>query len=141
MPHRRTQIRNVIVALVETVPGLTVTNNRRYNWQLSELPAAAIYTLNEPADTVTIERTQERTLRVAVEIHVVSKGDLDTDVDDWVVLVEKAVNSDYRFSRLALGSGLVNTTIGFTGDGDNAHGVCRLEYDVVYRTDPDNPDA
>ncbi len=141
MPHRRTRIRDAAAVLLETIPGLTVTKSRIHNWQSVDFPGVAIYTLREPTDMVTIAREQERRLRLVLEIHVETTGDVDTDVDDNCVLVEKAIDSDYQFGGLAINSGLEDTTIGLTGEGDQRHGVARLEYEVVYRTDPAAPDG
>ncbi len=145
MAHHRTQIRDAAVVLVQGVAGVTVTKSRLHNWQINQLPGVAIYTLEEPVDTVNLGRTQERTLRLAIDIQareiVDVDGDIDTILDDWCVLVEKALAADWKFSGLAQSSFLINTTIGLTGEGEARHGIARLEYDIFYRTNPNEPDG
>ncbi len=145
MAHLRTQIRNAAFVLVKGVAGVTVTKSRLHNWQTDELPGVAVYSLTEPVDTVNLGRTQERTLRLAIDIQareIVDVGeDIDTVLDDLCVLVEKALAADWQFGGLAQSSFLVDTTIGLTGEGEARHGIARLEYDITYRTNPDAPDA
>ncbi len=145
MAHRRTQIRDAAVVLIKGVAGVTVTKSRLHNWQTDQLPGVAVYTLTEPVDTVNLGRTQERTLTLAIDIQareiVEVDGDIDTVLDDWCVLVEKALAADWQFGGLAQTSFLVNTTIGLTGEGEARHGIARLEYEIAYRTTPAAPDG
>jgi len=138
--HRRTQIRDAAEALLAGV-GAKVQKSRVHNWQQDDLPGVSLYTLSEPAEPVEFQRTSERTLALVIDIHAVSAGDVDADLDDLCVEVEKAIEADWQFGGLALRSNLTLTTIGLSGEAEARHGLARLEYAVVYRVDPANPDA
>lgn len=143
MAHRRTQIRDQVVAqLTAASIGATVSKSRVHNWQLSDLPAVSVYTLNEPVQTDAVSnRKQRRALAVVIDIHAETDGDVDDDLDALCVAVEKAMEADWRLNGLALSSFLERTTIGLSGEADDRHGLARLEYTVNYRTLPAAPDA
>ena len=139
--HSRTQIRDHVVTQLAGI-GATVSKSRIHNLQTADLPAVIVYTLSEASVPVTIKRTQERTLQLIIDIHVRSiAGDVDDDVDALCVEVEKAIEADWQFNRLALRPALVQTEIGISGEAEGRHGLAQLTYAVVYRTDPTAPDA
>jgi len=141
MTHRRQRIRDAVVERLTSEVTATVVASRVHNWQVDQLPGVAVYTLDEVSEAVTQSRTQQRGLTLVIDIYVCAAGDIDDALDALCLEVERAMETDWTFDRLALRSDLALTRIGLSGDADNRHGIAHLEYSVVYRCVPGAPDA
>jgi hypothetical protein len=142
MPHRRTEIRNAVAALL-TVTGAftTVSKSRVHRAQDNELPAVLVYTLHEKSEPITLKRMLNRQLSLVIEIRVAATHSLDDRIDALCLAAETAMAADPKLGLLIDDSILDSTQIGLNGEGDLRHGVALLTYGVTYRTAAGNPVA
>lgn len=143
MTHIRTQIRQEVVNLLK---GNTVAGNKVYGSRirpLDNLPAIAVFTLNEEAETVTISypRTQSRNLNLAVEIYVKANTGFDDEADALAAEVEALLAADTSLGGLAKDIKLVATGLLFSGEGEKPAAIATLTYSVLYQTKENNPET
>jgi hypothetical protein len=144
MSHARKQIRDAALALLQAGVTATVSGSRVHNFQLSDLPAIAVYTVDEQSEAEPVERrTLIRQLELVVDALVATTGDVEDDADALIVQIEEALegSDNGRFGGLANDSELRSTRIGLAGDADNRHATVHLVYGVEYWTlagDPEN---
>lgn len=135
--HPRTAIRKEIVRILKADGATTLRNvikSRVHNFQERELPAAAVYTMSEPAGRANVKRDLQRELVLFIDIHLQAGADLDDGADAYALEIEAALAASPKLGGLCLDSWLTKTTIGLNGEGERRTGLCRLEYKVVYRT-------
>jgi hypothetical protein len=147
MPHPRTVIRTAIrdVLLGATSAAARVYKTRVLPLRKVELPAIAVYTLEEPvtADSInTAPRELTRQPAVTIEGWVKDTDgvDLDDALDDLALEIETAMHADPYLGGAAGESILSDTVIEVVEIGDRLLGMIALTYDVTYRTlAPDAP--
>lgn len=139
MAHPRALIRTHVVTLMTNLPAVQdrVYASRVYPMQQRNLPGICVFSLTETSELANEDRDLERRLDLAVDIYAArADGAPDDALDDLAATVEDLMEMDPTFGRLALTSWLAETTIGFDGEGDQANGLARLRYTVLYRTVP-----
>jgi hypothetical protein len=143
--HPRKAIRHYVVDLLKTgVPPVQdrVFRSRAYPLRSQDLPGICVYTATNPSEA-SEEFSQDglllRDLPLAIDLYVRSGDEHpdagpDDDLDDLAEAVEAAMKADRTLGGRALNSYLAETTIGFSGEGEQANGLARLRYAVQYRT-------
>lgn len=145
MPHPRQTIREAVVAaLTGTAPdyataaGARVYETRVIPLQKVNLPALAVYTLRDtvdPASRNTSARELRRTLEVVVEGFVKMAADVDDEIDDLSLEIERAMHADETFGGACGESLLSDTEIDVLETGNQLVGWVKLTYSVTYYTD------
>lgn len=148
MSHARQLIRKAVQAALiaeNTAAGTRVFSTRMVPWETTDLPAVAIYTLNEPIDAESRNNSPRklwRNLELKIEAQVIADANVEDVIDDLAVQLERAMNRDYTFGQTASDSILTNTEVNVEVIGERPVGVLELTYDVVYYThSPEAEDA
>jgi hypothetical protein len=143
--HRRQLIREAVKdALIEadTSAGERVYGNRMVPWRRTQLPAIAVYTLEESVDPdskTTAPRILRRTLQLVVDAVTEESSTIEDELDALCVQIEAAMDTDETFSDVCARSILESTDIDILEDGEKLLGRARLIYAVEYDTEA--PDA
>ena len=150
MPHPRTIIRHAVATLLRganTAAGARVFTTRVDPYRRPELPALAVYTLDESSEVIegSSPRELKRTLQLAVEAEVAMAKNVDDVLDDLALQIELALHQDPTWGGVAEDSNLDSTEIQVLGEQDKQVGVVRMVYQVTYlsnvpATPPELPD-
>lgn len=137
--HPRTLIRFAIVAalLGATAAAARVFATRVVPVRRTELPAIAVYTIEEDAeDKGTAPRELERVVQVAIEavVHPAALSPADDVLDALSLQIEKAMHADPYLGGNAGDCLLTKTEIGVLPDGERLLGQLLLTYAVTYHT-------
>lgn len=139
MAHQRQIIREAVKAqlLGKTAAGARVYETRLLPFRQLELPAIAVYTLEEsvdPASKSTAPRELTRTLQLAIEAVVKAATNVDDALDAIALEIEKAMDADPYFGGAAGESILASSQLGVGEEGNQPVGHLLLTYTVTYRT-------
>lgn len=142
MAHARTQIRNAVKSLLSGISEFNghVFSNRFSNLQISELPSANVFCLQEsnaPGDIHGL--SIERTLQLGISIKHAVTDNIDAVLDELAELVEVALDSQPTLGGLVRGLQLTATQIQINEDNAEAVGEALLQYQIIYFTQADNP--
>ena len=145
MAHVRKSIRdNVKTALTGlTTTGANVYQTRVYPLAEDKLPGIALYTRTEDAEyqTMTVQRIQERTLRIAVEAYVKALVNYDDTLDKIALEVETALYTDLTRGGYAKDTRVVSFDSQFSGDGDQPIAYATMEIEIDYFTDENDAET
>ena len=131
--HKRQKIREAVAERLR--PLHPVYLNRLDPLQRGELPCLAVYSRNEPVETVSLARKQRRTLELVVDGYLpVSAAPLDDDLDALALRIEQALAADPRLGGLVENVALAATTLDAVSDGAIKAGVVRMTFAVTYTT-------
>lgn len=143
MGHERADIRNQ--AVTQLIAGNTGAAGRVFKTRMApvkgaELPAIAVYTLDEdvdPESVTTSPRKLYRTVDLVIDAwaQVPADGSIDDALDDLALQVETAMDADIFLGTTARSSFLSRTEIAVSVDGDMISGCAHMIYSVEYRTD------
>jgi hypothetical protein len=138
--HQRQLIREAAKAALvgKTGAGARVYETRVVPFKRLELPAIAVYTLEEnvdPASRSTAPRELKRTVDLAIEAAVKQGENIDDALDAIALEIERALHADETLGGAASDSILSSTEIDVLEDGDRLVGVVTLVYSVTYYTD------
>lgn len=138
MAHVRKQIRDAIVTALTglTTTGSNVFRSRIYPLEKVKLPGICVYTQSESTefDTMTISRSIQRELEVAVEAYVTATLNYDNTLDTIAVEVEEALAADVTLGGLCKDLQVTAFEADFSGDGEQPVAVGRFTVAVQYRT-------
>lgn len=137
MPHQRQLIRQAVKAqlLGATAAEDRVYTNRMFPYTRAQLPALAVYTLEEEVEPFnTAPRELKRTLQLAIEAAVEETEEVDDALDVLALQVEAAMDLDETLGGTASDSLLSSTQMEVIETGSRSAGVIRLEYTVTYYT-------
>lgn len=139
MPHQRTLIRQAAKAalLGNTSAGPRVHTSRIVAWRPKDLPAIAIYTLEEPVDpdsASSAPRELRRSLTLAIEVAAVQQESIDDELDALALQIERAIHADWTLGDTAADTILANTNVEIMAEGEKIIGVMRIEFTVTYYT-------
>lgn len=138
MAHVRKQIRDAVVTALTglATTGSNVYRSRIYPLESSKLPGLCIFTLSESVvfDTMTLSRSIQRELEVAVEAYVKGTSNYDNTLDQIAVEVEEAIASDVTLGGLAKDAQVTAFEAQFSGDGEQPVAIGRFSLLVQYRT-------
>lgn len=139
--HQRTIVRQAIVA---ALTGATAAEARVYPTRILplrklELPAIAVYTLEESVDgesvnTAPRELTREAPVVIEALVAAVPGANVDDALDDLALEIETAMHADPYLGGEAADSILDGTTMEVIEDGERMMGLVTLTYSVTYRT-------
>ena len=119
MAHVRQQIRDQIVTALTglTTTGTNVFRSRIFPLEQTKLPALCIFTKSEATefDTITLARSVNRVLDVAVEAYVIGTANYDNALDGIAVEVEEAIAADVTLNNLAKDAQVVAFEADFFG--------------------------
>lgn len=137
MTHVRTQIRDTVRTLLETVlPAYNVHSNRRFAVNLSELPMIDMQILNENISREAMGDGQIRVASLYLRVtEVGSDSSMDDMLDEVSVTIEHAIAGSVELENLAFNVELMQTNFTEGTVGDNSTGEVILRYDVTYRVD------
>lgn len=145
MAHVRQSIRENVTT---TLTGLTTTGSNVYQTRIypvaeDKLPGIAIYTRTEDTEyqTITVPRTQERTLVIAVEAYVKALNNYDDTLDTIAAEVEGALYADLTRGGYAKDTRVVSFDSQFSGDGDQPIAYATIEVQVDYFTEEDDAET
>jgi hypothetical protein len=146
MPHLRQTIRETVKALLvaaSTGAATRVFETRVVPWRTVELPAISVYTLDETSahnNTAPRELTRELTLEIVAAVRATT--DVDDQLDDLALQIERAMHRDWTLGNVVADSVLASTEIGVESSGDKPIGMVRLNYTITYRTNvPEDEDV
>lgn len=148
MAHQRQLIREAITAQLrgKTAAEARVFETRMLPWRDLELPAVAVYALDETVDPdskATAPRELTRQLRLQVLGVVKGAKDVDDRLDALSLELERAIDADPYFGDTVFDSILQSVELGIDEQGDRQVGFARMIYAVTYHTDApaavDNP--
>lgn len=135
--HQRQIIREAVktALLNATAAADRVFETRIVPWRRLELPALAIYTLQEGAeDRSTAPRELTRTMQLAIEAAVKQSSNVDDAMDAISLEIEKVMHADETFGGVAGDSVLTSTELDVMEEADRPVGLVRLVYTVTYYT-------
>jgi hypothetical protein len=140
MSHKRTEIRNALVALLTGTAPTYATDcddriyaNRSVNLAQSKLPAIRIFDESESA--VPLDQNGSRfirTLNTRIEIIVQGTSGIDTDLDDIAKQVEDLISANRSISGHATAAIYTSTELQFDSSGQNPIGLAVLNYQIKY---------
>jgi hypothetical protein len=135
--HPRQLIRDAVTALLtgETVAETRVFKTRMVPYRRAQLPALAVYSLNEPVERGNAAPKElERRLELAIEGALIGTDNVDDALDDLALEIETAMHADDTLTDTAEDSILSSTELEVVEDGDRTVGLVRLVYSVTYFT-------
>lgn len=136
MAHLRKQIRDNIVSVLTSLPttGTRVFASRVYPLASDKMPGLCIYTNSETIEnaTVTLPRTQMRTLEVMVEAYAIATSALDDSLDQICLEVEEKLALDVTRGGKAKDTKITQIETEFAGDGEKPAGIARMTVQVLY---------
>lgn len=145
MAHVRKSIRDDIVT---TLTGLATTGSRVYRTKVypissGSLPALVIYTKNETSEyiSMSIPRTIERTVTIAVEAYVQGNSNYDNTLDAIAAEVEDAITADVTRSGYARDTRVASFDADFSGDPDQPVAYATITLEVDYVTIEQSPEV
>ena len=138
MAHVRKLIRDNIKT---TLTGLATTGSNVFQTRLfslgeDKLPALCIYTSSEETEygSITLPRTQIRTLDITVEAYVKGTSAIDDTLDTIAVEVEEALQTDVTRGGYAKKTDIVSFTTEYNGEGEQSVGIGGFTIRVTYVT-------
>ena len=140
--HKRQDVRYAVAGLLEfhTRAGERVFRSREIPWRKVELPALAVYTLEETSDAGLgggDPRVLERDLQLGVLLVVSLTEAVDDELDAFALEVEQLMHADPTFglTGVVADSVLTSTVIEIAEEAGRPIGAMRLTYAVRYLTD------
>lgn len=137
--HQRQAIREAVVAalLNQTAAGAHVYESRMAPLNKHELPSIIVYTESEAVtedSKSTAPRELDRRLVLAIEVAVRASEDVDDDLDDLAVQIEKALHLDPTLGDKVSDLILASTEIELFEESKGRIGAMKLLYNVRYFT-------
>jgi hypothetical protein len=145
LAHQRQLIREAVKAALvaqtgappayPTAAGAHVYETRMVPFRKLELPAIAVYALEESVDPDSknsAPRELSRTLQLAIEGAAEAVDNIDDTLDSLAQQIERVMHADTTLSGTASDSILSDTSIDIADDGKKPLGVVRLVYTVTY---------
>lgn len=134
MAHLRKQIRDRIVT---DVTGLSTTGSRVHKsrvYPVDTLPCLCVYTKNESieTETLTVPRTQIRTLSINIDGYATATSNLDDSLDQISLEVEEAIAGDVRINNLAKQAQVTAVEVDYSEEGEKPIGMIRITIEVEY---------
>lgn len=143
MSHARTQIRQAVIALLKgnTSAGNNVLEARVYPIDDPKLPALLVYTKLETLgeQSMSRPRTQQRELRLSIEIYVKVRGKVDEDTDALALEIEQLIAADVTLGGLVKDMVLDTTETQFSDDGERPVAVAVMNYAILYTVKEHQP--
>ncbi|MDA0307499.1 MAG: hypothetical protein O2832_02100 [Proteobacteria bacterium] len=144
MTHARTQIRNVVKALLlnNTSAGAKVYESRIYPLDDPKLPAILIYTKQESVGdqmSMSKPRTQHRELQLTIEVYVKANSTIDETADGLALEIEQIIGNDLSLGGLAKDTILSTTEIQYSDEGEKPIAVITLTFAVLYAVKENAP--
>ncbi|MBN66953.1 MAG: hypothetical protein CMM94_05235 [Rickettsiales bacterium] len=143
MSHARTQIRQAVIALLKgnTSAGNNVFEARVYPIDDPKLPALLVYTKLETLgeQSMSRPRTQQRELRLSIEVYVKARGKVDEDTDALALEIEQLIAADVTMGGLVKDMVLDTTETQFSDDGERPVAVAVMNYAILYTVKEHQP--
>ena len=143
MSHARTQIRQAVIALLKgnTGAGNNVFEARIYPIDDPKLPALLVYTKLETLgeQSMSRPRTQQRELRLSIEVYVKARGKVDEDTDALALEIEQLIAADVTLGGLVKDMVLDTTETQFSDDGERPVAVAVMNYAILYTVKEHQP--
>lgn len=144
MLHRRQLIREAAAAALKgkTDAGDRVYETRLVPYRLLELPAIAVYSLDESTEEAsrsTAPRELERDLELAIEGAVKQGENVDDAMDALALEIERVMHADPTLGGVASDTFLSGTEFFVDVESDRPAGVIRLVYRTRYYTQAPDP--
>lgn len=122
-----------------TSAGARVYETRMIPWREIELPAIAIYTLDETVDPdskSTSPRRIYRTMQLEIVAAARASNNVDDDLDTLAMQIEAAMNYDETLGGSCGDSILSATEMAIESVGNKPIGMVRMVYSVSYEYQP-----
>lgn len=143
MSHARTQIRQAVIALLKgnTSAGNNVFEARVYPIDDPKLPALLVYTKLETLgeQSMSRPRSQQRELRLSIEVYVKARGKVDEDSDALALEIEQLIAADVTLGGLVKDMVLDTTETQFSDDGERPVAVAVMNYAILYTVKEHQP--
>jgi hypothetical protein len=143
MSHARTQIRQAVIALLKgnTSAGNNVFEARVYPIDDPKLPALLVYTKLETLgeQSMSRPRTQQRELRLSIEVYVKARSKVDEDTDALALEIEQLIAVDVTLGGLVKDMVLDTTETQFPDDGERPVAVAVMNYAILYTVKEHQP--
>jgi hypothetical protein len=138
MAHVRKSIRDNVTT---TLTGLATTGSNVYQTRFyplaeAKLAGLCIYTNSEDVEytTVSLPRTQMRSLEVMVEAYVKGTTNIDDTLDTIGVEISEALAADVTRGGYAKDTKVTRFEATYAGEGDQPVGVGSFTVEVLYAT-------
>jgi hypothetical protein len=143
MSHARTIIRQAVIALLKgnTGAGNNVFEARVYPIDDPKLPALLVYTKLETLgeQSMSRPRTQQRELRLSIEVYVKARGKVDEDTDALALEIEQLIAADVTLGGMVKDMVLDTTETQFSDDGERPVAVAVMNYAILYTVKEHQP--
>lgn len=141
--HIRQRIRQKIIEALTGLhtTGTKVVSSRVFSLPQQALPALSVYTKEESSEyiSLTIPRTIQRTLSIAVEIFVAANTNSDNLIDTICEEVEAAVSADVTLGGLSKDVIIDSFDSDFDGEGEVPVARATINILVVYFNEEGSP--
>ena len=138
MAHVRKSIRDNVTT---TLTGLSTTGSNVYQTRFyplaeAKLAGLCIYTNSEDVEytTLSLPRTQMRSLEVMVEAYVKGTTNIDDTLDTICVEISEALAADVTRGGFAKDTKVTRFEATYAGEGDQPVGVGSFTVEVLYAT-------
>ena len=135
--HPRQEIREAVVALLKRAVVSTdgrVFPTREVPWRRTELPAIAVYALEESSQQKNLDGDLERDVIVAVQAVTQLGEGIDDALDALSLEIETVMAEDPTLGGTAMDSFLGGTEIAVDENTARPTGAIRLAYQIRYNT-------
>ncbi|WP_131820987.1 hypothetical protein [Ensifer sp. LCM 4579] len=144
MTHIRTTIRAYVVAMIKgsALVGSRVEASRARPLRRGELTSAFVYTPAEQSEDIDTDGSQNR--RIRVKIDVVTKGEEDgrqDDLDGFALYVEQKFAADPHLGGLASATEYRSTDFAANTEGEKTLQVMSITYEVTAFTLNSDPET
>lgn len=137
MSHKRTEIRQALVALLLNNTGATdrVFSNRVRAYDSKKFPAIAVFDESEAATVRDMAgRNYLRKLLTKIEVVTEGKGNYDEIIDNLALEIETIVSANPKISGKAQGVIYQGTELTFEQSGAGIICAATLTYEITYLT-------
>lgn len=141
MSHPRTKVR---LAAHAALAGITEFSGHVYLartrlWAPSELPGLTVYTHNEETgERANPLRVMDLKLQTDIVLRCPPGVDVDTEIDDLALVVERTLVADLALRAIILDLYLESTDIEIDGSGDQAIVTAQIVWSVTYQVDTED---
>lgn len=145
MAHVRTQIRDAVVSALTGLSqtGDNVFSSHKFPMSKKNLPGICVYTGDESSEVISITATGtklQRILEISAEVYIKEVTNIDEEVDDISVEIEKAIDSDGTLSGLTKSIFPSEFGLELDKEAEKPVAVATLRFNAVYEIIKSNPE-
>ena len=143
MQHARSIIKQLFITRLigNTDADDRVYDSRIYNFSKNSLPGINVFADHEEivTNTINFPRSQNRVLRIVVEIYAKNNDRVAVQIDNLCFSVESLILADNNLGGAVKDCRLESVDINFNNDGEKPVSVATLTFMVAYRIKEHQP--